>query len=48
VRVIEKLSKEANRKRPIRNQMVTWPWKVKIMTPIRSGPNILKTARDAI
>jgi len=27
---------------------VTWPWKVKVMTPIRLGPGISKTAEDAI
>jgi len=27
---------------------VTWPWKVKVMTPICLGPNISKTAGDAI
>jgi len=27
---------------------VTSPWKVKVMTPIRSGTNIAKTAGDAI
>jgi len=26
----------------------TWSWKVKDMTPICLGPNILKTAGDAI
>jgi len=25
---------------------VTWPWKVKLVTPIRLKPNILKTAGD--
>jgi len=25
---------------------VTWPWKVKVMTPIRLRPNISKTAGD--
>jgi len=27
---------------------VTWPWKVKLVTPIRSVRNISKTAGDAI
>jgi len=27
---------------------VTWPWKVKVTNPIRLGPNISKTAGDAI
>jgi len=25
---------------------LTWPWKVKLVTPIHSGPNISKTAGD--
>jgi len=25
-----------------------WPWKVKVVTPIRFQPNISKTAGDAI
>jgi len=25
----------------------TWPWKVEVVTPIRLGPNISKTAGDA-
>jgi len=27
---------------------VAWPCNVKVMTPIRLGPNISKTAEDAI
>jgi len=27
---------------------VTWPWKVKLVTPICLEPNISKTAGDAI
>ena len=27
---------------------VAWPWKVKVMTPTRLGPNISKTAGDAL
>jgi len=27
---------------------VTWPWKVKLVTPIRLESNISKTAGDAI
>ena len=27
---------------------VTWPWKVKVMTPIRLEPDISKTAGAAI
>jgi len=25
---------------------ITWPWKVKVMTQLRLGPNISKTAGD--
>ena len=31
-----------------RDRDVTWPWKVKVVTPICSGPYILKTARDRV
>jgi len=27
---------------------ITWPWKVKLVTPIRLDPNFSKTAGDAI
>jgi len=27
---------------------VTWPWKIKVMTPICLEPKILKTAGDVI
>jgi len=27
---------------------ITWPWKVKLVTPVRLEPNISKTAGDAI
>jgi len=37
-----------NMKWPARNQMVTWPWKDKLVTPIGSESNISKTAGDTI
>ena len=30
------------------NDDITWPWKVKLVTPIRLEHNISKTAGDAI
>jgi len=45
----------ANRKWPMLNRIIshviyglTWSWKVKVTIPIRLGPNISKTAGDAV
>ena len=38
--------KTTNRKWHMGYQMVTWPWKVKLVTPIRLERNISKTAGD--
>jgi len=35
VHLAEKLAEEANRKWPMGNRMITWPGKVKVMTPVR-------------
>jgi len=43
-----RFQKTTNRKWPAMYRVTTWPWKFKVVTPIRLGPNISETAGGVI